>query len=120
VHRRDRRSGIKRVIVGTIDPDSRVAGQGVEVLRRRASTSRWASRKSVVRAQLAAYLWQRVTGRPYVVAKVASTLDGVVAMADGTSQWITGEAARRDAHVVRAQSQAIIVGAGTVRSDDPA
>jgi len=40
-------------------------------------------------------------------------------MADGTSQWITGEAARRDAHVVRAQSQAIVVGAGTVRSDDP-
>jgi len=68
---------------------------------------------------LAAYLWHRVTGRPYVVAKIASTLDGVVAMADGTSQWITGEAARRDAHVVRAQSQAIIVGAATVRLDDP-
>ncbi|MGA2294165.1 MAG: bifunctional diaminohydroxyphosphoribosylaminopyrimidine deaminase/5-amino-6-(5-phosphoribosylamino)uracil reductase RibD [Acidimicrobiales bacterium] len=113
------RSGIKRVIVGAIDPDSRVAGQGVEVLRASGVDVEVGVEEEVVRAQLAAYLWQRATGRPYVVAKVASTLDGVVAMADGTSQWITGEAARRDAHVVRAQSQAIIVGAGTVRSDDP-
>jgi diaminohydroxyphosphoribosylaminopyrimidine deaminase/5-amino-6-(5-phosphoribosylamino)uracil reductase len=73
-----------------------------------------------VRAQLAPYIWHRVTGRPYVVVKVASTLDGAVAMVDGTSQWITGPDARRDAHVLRAQSQAILVGAGTVRSDDPA
>ncbi len=73
-----------------------------------------------VRAQLAPYLWHRVTGRPYVVLKVAATLDGVVAMADGSSQWITGEEARRDAHVLRAQSQAIVVGANTVRLDDPA
>jgi diaminohydroxyphosphoribosylaminopyrimidine deaminase/5-amino-6-(5-phosphoribosylamino)uracil reductase len=113
------KAGISRVIVGTIDPDPRVAGQGIALLRASGIDVEVGIEEDVVRAQLAPYLWHRVTGRPYVVAKIASTLDGIVAMADGTSQWITGELARRDAHVVRAQSQAIIVGAGTVRSDDP-
>jgi diaminohydroxyphosphoribosylaminopyrimidine deaminase/5-amino-6-(5-phosphoribosylamino)uracil reductase len=113
------KSGIVRVIVGTIDPDPRVAGQGIALLRASGIDVEVGIEEEVVRAQLAPYLWHRVTGRPYVVAKIASTLDGVVAMADGTSKWITGEPARRDAHVVRAQSQAIIVGAGTIRSDDP-
>jgi diaminohydroxyphosphoribosylaminopyrimidine deaminase/5-amino-6-(5-phosphoribosylamino)uracil reductase len=112
-------AGVARVIIGTIDPDSRVSGRGIELLKASGVDVEVGIEEEVVRCQLAAYLWHRVTGRPYVVAKVASTLDGVVAMADGSSQWITGEAARRDAHVVRAQSQAIIVGAGTVRSDDP-
>jgi diaminohydroxyphosphoribosylaminopyrimidine deaminase/5-amino-6-(5-phosphoribosylamino)uracil reductase len=75
--------------------------------------------EQAIRHQLAPYLWQRETTRPYVVVKVASTLDGVVAMADGSSQWITGADARRDAHLLRAQSQAILVGAATVRRDDP-
>jgi diaminohydroxyphosphoribosylaminopyrimidine deaminase/5-amino-6-(5-phosphoribosylamino)uracil reductase len=112
-------AGITRVIIGTIDPDPRVSGRGIELLKASGVDVEVGIEEEVVRAQLVAYLWHRVTGRPYVVAKVAATLDGVVAMADGTSQWITGEPARRDAHVVRAQSQAIIVGAGTVRSDDP-
>ncbi|MGA2968676.1 MAG: bifunctional diaminohydroxyphosphoribosylaminopyrimidine deaminase/5-amino-6-(5-phosphoribosylamino)uracil reductase RibD [Acidimicrobiales bacterium] len=113
------KAGISRVVVGTIDPDSRVSGQGIALLRASGIDVEVGIEEDVVRAQLAPYLWHRVTGRPYVVAKIASTLDGVVAMADGTSKWITGEPARLDAHVVRAQSQAIIVGAGTVRSDDP-
>jgi diaminohydroxyphosphoribosylaminopyrimidine deaminase/5-amino-6-(5-phosphoribosylamino)uracil reductase len=113
------KAGIVRVIVGTIDPDPRVVGQGIALLRASGIDVEVGIEEEVVRAQLAPYLWHRVTGRPYVVAKIASTLDGVVAMADGTSKWITGEPARRDAHVVRAQSQAIIVGAGTIRSDDP-
>lgn len=113
------RAGVRRVIVGAVDPDPRVAGQGVALLRASGVDVEVGIEESVVRAQLAPYLWHRLTGRPYVVVKIASTLDGVVAMADGTSQWITGEAARRDAHVLRAQSQAIVVGAGTVRSDDP-
>jgi diaminohydroxyphosphoribosylaminopyrimidine deaminase/5-amino-6-(5-phosphoribosylamino)uracil reductase len=112
-------AGIARVIVGTIDPDPRVSGRGIELLKASGVDVEVGIEEEVVRAQLVAYLWHRVTGRPYVVVKVASTLDGVVAMADGTSQWITGELARRDAHVVRAQSQAIVVGAGTVRVDDP-
>jgi diaminohydroxyphosphoribosylaminopyrimidine deaminase / 5-amino-6-(5-phosphoribosylamino)uracil reductase len=112
-------SGLRRVVVATLDPDPRVAGRGVEVLRASGVDVEVGVEEEVVTAQLAPYLWHRRTGRPYVVAKVASTMDGVVAMADGSSQWITGEPARRDAHVLRAQSQAIVVGAGTVRSDDP-
>ncbi len=113
------KAGIKRVVVGIIDPDPRMAGQGVTLLRASGVDVEVGIEADVVRDQLAPYLWHRITGRPYVVAKFASTLDGVVAMADGSSKWITSEAARRDAHVVRAQSQAIIVGAATVRSDDP-
>jgi diaminohydroxyphosphoribosylaminopyrimidine deaminase/5-amino-6-(5-phosphoribosylamino)uracil reductase len=113
-------AGIAKVIVGMIDPDSRVAGKGVELLKASGVDVEVGIEEEAVRRQLAPYIWHRVTARPYVVAKIASTLDGVVAMADGTSQWITGKEARRDAHLLRAQSQAILVGAGTVRSDDPA
>ncbi len=113
-------AGVRRVVVGTLDPDARVSGRGAEVLRSSGVDVEVGVEEHVVRDQLAAYLWQRSTGRPYVVAKVAATLDGAVAMSDGTSQWITGPEARQDAHHVRAESQAIIVGAGTVRVDDPA
>ena len=112
-------AGVARVLVGTIDPDPRVSGAGIELLKASGVDVEVGIEQDSVRAQLAPYLWHRVTGRPYVVLKVASTLDGAVAMADGTSQWITGEETRRDAHVLRAQSQAVLVGAGTVRSDDP-
>ncbi len=113
-------AGISHIVVGTLDPDPRVAGKGVAALREAGIKVTTGVLIEEVRVQLAPYLWHRITGRPYVIAKVASTLDGAVAMADGSSQWITGEAARRDGHLLRAQSQAIIVGAGTVRSDDPA
>ena len=121
VRRRDHRSGHARVVVvGMIDPDPRVAGSGIELLKASGVDVEVGVEKTPCAAQLAPYLWQRVTARPYVVAKIASTLDGVVAMADGSSQWITGPDARRDAHLLRAQSQAILVGAGTVRADNPA
>jgi diaminohydroxyphosphoribosylaminopyrimidine deaminase / 5-amino-6-(5-phosphoribosylamino)uracil reductase len=113
-------AGVRRVVVGTLDPDPRVAGGGVTLLRASGVDVEVGIEEPVVRDQLAPYLWHRTTGRPYVVAKVAATLDGAVAMADGSSQWITGESARRDAHRLRAESQAIIVGAATVRADDPA
>jgi diaminohydroxyphosphoribosylaminopyrimidine deaminase/5-amino-6-(5-phosphoribosylamino)uracil reductase len=113
-------AGIARVVVGIVDPDSRVSGRGIKLLKASGVDVEVGIEEDAVRSQLAAYIWHRVTTRPYVVAKIASTLDGVVAMADGTSQWITGPDARRDAHILRAQSQAILVGAGTVRSDDPA
>ncbi len=113
-------AGVARVVVGMIDPDPRVSGQGVELLKASGVDVEVGVEGDEVRAQLAPYVWHRVTGRPFVVVKVASTLDGAVAMGDGTSQWITSADARRDAHVLRAQSQAILVGARTVRSDDPA
>lgn len=113
-------AGLARVVVGTLDPDVRVAGAGVRQLESSGIALEVGVEEEAVREQLAAYLWHRATGRPYVVAKVAATLDGAVAMNDGSSQWITGPDARRDAHVLRAQSQAIVVGAATVRRDNPA
>ena len=112
-------AGVARVIVGTIDPDPRVSGQGIALLKASGVDVEVGVEEAAVRAQLAPYIWHRVTTRPYVVVKIASTIDGVVAMADGSSQWITGPAARRAAHVLRAQSQAILVGANTVRLDNP-
>jgi diaminohydroxyphosphoribosylaminopyrimidine deaminase/5-amino-6-(5-phosphoribosylamino)uracil reductase len=73
----------------------------------------------VIGDQLAPYLIHRTTGRPRVVLKLAASLDARTAAPDGTSRWITGEAARADAHRLRAESDAILVGAGTVRADDP-
>ncbi len=76
--------------------------------------------EDAVAEQLAPYLKHRRTGRPWVVLKLAATLDGGTAAPDGTSRWITGEEARADAHRLRARSDAVVVGAGTVRADDPA
>jgi diaminohydroxyphosphoribosylaminopyrimidine deaminase/5-amino-6-(5-phosphoribosylamino)uracil reductase len=113
-------AGVARVVVGISDPDQRVAGRGLEQLRAAGIEVVVGTCADQVTAQLAPYLHHRRTGRPYVVLKLASTLDGRTAAPDGTSQWITGEAARRDAHLIRAHSDAVVVGAGTVRADDPA
>lgn len=113
-------AGVSRVVIGVIDPDPKVAGAGVARLRDAGVTVEVGVGDAAVRRQLAPYLKHRRTGRPWVVLKLASTLDGRTAAPDGTSQWITGEAARADAHRLRAESDAVLVGAGTVRADDPA
>jgi diaminohydroxyphosphoribosylaminopyrimidine deaminase / 5-amino-6-(5-phosphoribosylamino)uracil reductase len=112
-------SGVERVVVGVEDPDPKVAGRGIAALRDGGLEVTVGIEAPAVRAQLAPYLHHRRTGRPFVVLKLAATLDGRIAAADGTSQWITGVEARRDAHQLRAESDAILVGAGTVRDDDP-
>lgn len=113
-------AGVARVVVGVEDPDPRVAGQGLAWLRRNGVHTEVGCAVDEVTAQLAPYLHHRRTGRPWVVLKWAATLDGRVAAADGTSQWITSPEARADAHELRADSDAVLVGAGTVRADDPA
>jgi diaminohydroxyphosphoribosylaminopyrimidine deaminase/5-amino-6-(5-phosphoribosylamino)uracil reductase len=112
-------AGIARVVVGIEDPDERVRGAGVRALRAAGVTVDVGVCAGEVRDQLAPYLKHRATGRPWVVLKLASTLDGRTAAPDGSSLWITGAAARADAHRLRAESDAVIVGAGTVRADDP-
>ncbi len=112
-------AGIVRVVVGVTDPDPLVAGKGIAQLRAaglRVDVGVGAAR---IERQLAPYLHHRRTGRPLVVLKLAATLDGFTAAPDRTSQWITSAEARADAHRLRAESNAILVGAGTIRDDDP-
>lgn len=113
-------AGVARVVVGVVDPDPLVSGRGIEALERAGVEVALGVGVAAVEAQLAPYLTHRRTGRPWVVLKLAATMDGRTAAPDGSSQWITGDAARRDAHALRAESDAVMVGAGTVRQDDPA
>jgi diaminohydroxyphosphoribosylaminopyrimidine deaminase/5-amino-6-(5-phosphoribosylamino)uracil reductase len=113
-------AGIRRVVVAITDPDPKVAGTGIAALRDAGVEVDVGVLAAEAEVQLAAYLHHRRTGRPYVICKLAMSVDGGIAAPDGSSQWITGEAARCDAHRLRADSDAILVGAGTVRTDDPA
>ncbi len=113
------KAGIARVVVGVEDPDPLVAGSGIRALRDAGIAVEVGDRADEVRELLAAYLKHRRTGFPWVVLKLAVTLDGRIAAPDGSSKWITGPEARQDAHRLRAISDALLVGAGTVRADDP-
>jgi diaminohydroxyphosphoribosylaminopyrimidine deaminase / 5-amino-6-(5-phosphoribosylamino)uracil reductase len=112
-------AGIKRVVIGIVDPDRRVNGHGIARLLEAGIEVDTGMLTKDIATQLESYLHHRRTGRPFVVLKMASTLDGRIAAADGTSNWITGEEARRDVHRLRSRCDAIAVGAGTVRADDP-
>lgn len=112
-------AGVGRVFLGTIDPNPRVSGRGVERLRRGGVEVEVGVLEAECRELIAPWEAFIRTGRPWVVAKVASTLDGRIATASGASQWITGEAARRKGHELRNVCDAILVGIGTARSDDP-
>ena len=112
-------AGVSRVVVAIEDPDPRVQGRGTARLRAAGIAVEVGVRADEAAVQLAPYLKHRTTGRPWVVLKLAATLDGRIAAADGSSRWITGEASRDDAHRLRAESDAVLVGAGTVRADDP-
>jgi diaminohydroxyphosphoribosylaminopyrimidine deaminase/5-amino-6-(5-phosphoribosylamino)uracil reductase len=112
-------AGIGRVVVGIEDPDRKVAGTGLTRLRDAGVQVETGVGAAEVSQQLAPYLKHRRTGRPWVLLKLAASLDGGTAAPDGSSQWITGKEARADAHRLRAESDAVIVGAGTVRDDDP-
>lgn len=113
-------SGVARVLVGAEDPDPRVAGRGLARLRSAGLEVRSGIVSDEVEALDPAYFHHRRTGRPRVTLKVALTLDGWAAAADGTSRWITSEEARADGHRLRAAVDAVVVGAGTVLTDDPA
>lgn len=110
---------IKRVVVGVLDPDPRVSGTGVQRLRDAGLEVVVGVMQQAVEQSLRPYLHQRQTGRPYVVLKMAMSLDGKIKATDGSSQWLTSESARQEAHRWRARSQAVIVGAGTVKADNP-
>jgi diaminohydroxyphosphoribosylaminopyrimidine deaminase/5-amino-6-(5-phosphoribosylamino)uracil reductase len=112
-------AGVARVVVALGDPDPRVAGRGFTRLREAGVVVSTGVAAAAAEHDLAAYLHHRRTGRAFVVVKVAASLDGRVAAADGTSQWITSEAARAAGHELRADSQAIVIGSGTALADRP-
>jgi diaminohydroxyphosphoribosylaminopyrimidine deaminase/5-amino-6-(5-phosphoribosylamino)uracil reductase len=113
-------AGITRVVVAMGDPDERVAGRGLSRLRDAGVEVVTGVGAAQVGPALMPYLQHRRTGRAYSVLKCATSLDGRIAARDGSSRWITGAQARADVHRLRAESQAIVVGAGTALADDPA
>lgn len=107
-----------RVVVGQHDPDPRTAGQGMARLQAAGIATALLDDPASA-ASLAGFLTRQRLGRPRVTLKLATSLDGCIALADGTSRWITGAAARAHVHARRAQHDAILVGGGTWRMDSP-
>ena len=112
-------AGVARVVTPLTDPDPRVAGRGHAMLRRAGVTVTEGVAADAARAAHAGFLMRLGAGRPMVTLKLALTLDGRIATSAGTSRWITGPEARRRVHLMRAHHDAVLIGAGTARSDDP-
>jgi len=112
-------SGVARVVASIQDPNPQVDGRGFELLRRAGLRVDVGACWSEGQELILGFATHGRTGRPHVTLKLAASLDGKIAARDGSSTWITGEDARRDAHRLRARSGAVIVGAGTAISDRP-
>ncbi len=113
------RAGLSRVVVGAVDPNPRHAGHGLELLRQAGLQVESGVLESPASRLNEAFNHWIVHRTPWVVAKSAMTLDGRIATASGESKWITGSASRAQAHRLRLQADAILVGVETVLADDP-
>lgn len=113
-------SGVARVVCATADPDLRVSGRGIERLRAAGIPVAVGLLEAEAHRQNRYYIHHRITGLPYVVLKLAQSLDGRIAAASGDSKWVTGSPARRRVHLLRSRVDAVLVGVGTVVADDPA
>lgn len=112
-------AGITRVVVGTLDPNPRVAGRGVHILKQSGIEVVVGVMEEECRKLNRAFFSSILKRRPYITTKYATTIDGKIATNTGESQWITGEEARMDGHILRGQVDGIMVGTGTVLADDP-
>jgi len=113
-------AGVARVVLALQDPDSRTDGSGIARLRGAGIEITTGICAADARWTMAGFLTRQALGRPLVTLKLAMSLDGAVARADGSSRWITGPEARAHAHLERARHEAILVGRGTVEADSPA
>lgn len=110
---------IARVVIALVDPDARTCGQGIDRLQSAGITVTHGPEAAAARRDMAGFLTRLALGRPHVTLKLATSLDGQIALADGTSQWITGPQARAHGHLERARHEAILVGRGTLMADAP-
>lgn len=113
-------AGVARVVAAATDPDPRTAGKGFAALEAAGIIVVRDAARDTACAAMAGFFRRQNAGRPFVTLKLATSLDGQIAMADGQSRWITGDAARAHAHLERARSDAILVGRGTAEIDRPA
>src|SRR5438270_8461490 len=113
------RAGIRRVVAAMSDPFPQVAGRGAVLLRAAGLIVECGLGEAEARRLNAPYLKLLATGRPYVHAKWAMSLDGKIATSTGDSQWISSDESRRRVHALRGRMDAIIIGSGTARNDDP-
>ncbi|HVJ03556.1 MAG TPA: bifunctional diaminohydroxyphosphoribosylaminopyrimidine deaminase/5-amino-6-(5-phosphoribosylamino)uracil reductase RibD [Sphingomonas sp.] len=112
-------SGVARVVIALGDPDPRTDGKGAERLRSAGIDVVEGAARAPARAAMVGFLTRREKGRPFVTLKLATSLDGCIALASGESRWITGPEARAHAHLERARHEAILVGRGTFEADSP-
>ena len=112
-------AGVARVYAAMIDPDPRVAGRGVERLRDANIPVEVGLGEHEARRLNEAYIKRVTTGRPWVVVKMAQTIDGRIATRDGDSRWVSNSDSRGVVHRMRARVDAVVVGVGTVAADDP-
>ncbi|MCW2403988.1 diaminohydroxyphosphoribosylaminopyrimidine deaminase/5-amino-6-(5-phosphoribosylamino)uracil reductase [Sphingobium sp. B1D7B] len=113
-------AGVRRVVVAAGDPDPRTNGRGIARLRDAGLIVDTLPKLApAARAAMAGFFMRQQAGRPQVTLKLATSLDGCIALEDGTSQWITGPAARAHTHLERARHELILVGRGTLAQDQP-
>jgi diaminohydroxyphosphoribosylaminopyrimidine deaminase/5-amino-6-(5-phosphoribosylamino)uracil reductase len=113
------RAGIARVVIALRDPDPRTDGQGAAWLRERGVAVEMGLMAAEAAEAMRGFVLRQTLGRPAVTLKLGLSLDGRIALADGSSRWITGPDARAHAHLERARHDAILVGGGTLRADTP-
>ncbi len=113
-------AGVKRVVCGTLDPNPKVSGRGLAILRRAGVAVERMDMGAEAETLNRGFFSRMRRGRPWVILKTALSLDGKAAAASGKSRWVTGAKSRAAVHALRAELDAILVGAGTVLADNPA
>ena len=112
-------SGIKKIIIGSLDPNPKVAGTGIKTLKDAGLEVSYGVLEKEVRELNKFFFFKHENGRPFITIKIASSADWMSHNKDGSTTWITSEASRKDVQLIRAEHDAILTGGNTIRSDQP-